>query len=169
MSERITIGLKSLKMGDIEEDGGMGTTLAALGQTYENTAVLTQEDGDETDFYVEEVDDPVETISKKGATTLEWAILDMTPDTLKKVLGGDVTGTGEQAVWSGPTEVPEIEQSLELISKKNIKYEIPRARIKARLDVNFSKQEVGLVRITARVLTPTKTAEAPIKISKVVA
>jgi len=168
MAERITIGLKSLKIGDIDALGGMGTTLAVLGKTYESTAILTQEEGEETEFFVEEVDDPVETLARKGAISLEWAILDMTPETLVKVLGGTVEGTGESAVWKGPTEIPEIEQSIEIISKKNIKYEIPRARIKARLDVNFSKSEVGLVRVTARVLTPTLEGEPPIKISKVV-
>ncbi len=166
--ERITIGLKSLKIGDIESDGGMGLSLAAVGNTFESTAILSQEEGETTDFFVEETDDPVESLSVKGATTLEWAILDMTPDTLVKVMGGTVSGTGDQAVWSGPADIPEIEQSIELISKKNIKYEITRARIQARLDVNFSKKEAGLVRIKAKVLTPTKEGEAPIRISKVV-
>lgn len=167
MAEIITIGLKSLKLGDVGAQGGMGEQLTVLGQTYENTAILTQEEGDETEFFVEEVDDPIETISKKGSTTLEFAIVDMTPTTLVRVMGGTQSGTGDQAVWSAPSDTPEIEQSIEIISKKNVKYEIARARIKARLDVNFSKQEIGLVRITAKVLTPTLEGTPSIKIGKV--
>lgn len=166
MAEQISIGLSSLKIGDVAGDGGMGATLAAVGVTFEGTAVLTQEDGENTEFFSEESDDPIETITKKGAVTLEWAIVDFTPATLASVLGGTVVGTGAAAVWHAPVDVPSVEKSIELISKKNVKYQIPRAKIVSKLDVNFSKKEIALVRIKATVMQPTKANTGSIMISK---
>jgi hypothetical protein len=167
MSERISIGLKSLKIGNIAVDGGMGTSLTALAGTFEDTATIIQEEGETTEFFIEESDDPIESLTKKGGTNIEWSIADMTPATLVKVLGGEVTGTGDAAKWNAPADVPSIEQSLEIISKKNIKYEFARVKIEARLDVNLSKKNVALVRVKAKVLTPTKAGVAPIVVSKV--
>jgi len=167
MAEIISIGLTSLQIGDIAVDGGMGTVLAAVGNTFEGSAVLTQEDGEKTEFFIEESDDPIETITKKGAITLEWAIVDYTPATLASVLGGTVTGVGAAAVWNAAADIPSIEKSIELISKKGVKYQIPRAKIEAKIDVKFSKKEIALVRIKATVMSPTKAGTASMMISKV--
>lgn len=168
MSELHTIGLKTVKIGAIAGDGGMGTTLAAIADTFEDSATITQEDGEKTEFFVEESDDPVASFSKKGSTKFAFTILDFTPATLASVLGGSVTGTGDAAVWNAPADVPVIEKSIEIVSKTNIKFEIPRARIEAKIDVPLSKKQVGKVVITATVLTPTKEGVAPILVSKVV-
>ncbi|MBS4056504.1 MAG: hypothetical protein KGZ82_04215 [Bacteroidales bacterium] len=167
MGRRISIGLKSIKIGAVELDGGMGTTLAALDGTFQGSASITQADGETTEFYIEEQDDPIEIVSKQGAITVEFSIVDLTPATLKKVLGGEITGVGDSASWSAPAEAPAIEQSIEIISLKNVKYEITRAKIEAKLDVKLSKKEMAVVVIKATVLSPTKEGEAKMKISQV--
>lgn len=169
MAEKRTIGLKSIKIGDIAGDGGMGTVLAALGNTYEGTATLMQDDAEETPFYAEELDDPIEILEKKGNLKVEWAIVDFDPTTLQKVLGGEVTGAAPNQKWEAPSDMPSIEKSIEIITKKNVKFEIVRARIVAKLDVNLSKKEMGLVRISATVMAPTKADTAPMSISHVAA
>lgn len=166
MSELLSIGLTHIKIGAIAGDGGMGTALASVGNTYEGTCTLTQEDSEMTEFYAEEVDDPIEVMSKKGKTILEWAIVDWTPSTLVTVLGGTVDGTGSAAKWSAPSDIPDIEKSIQILTKKDVLIEIPRAKIEGKLDANFSKKEIALVRIKATVLTPTKEAEAPIYVSE---
>lgn len=171
MAEKRSIGIASLKIGDIAVDGGMGTTLAALGATYRDSAELIQDDAEVTDIESEESDDPVETLEKLGTRTLRWSIMDYSPDTLVKVLGGTVTGAGTEAdpkVWNAPTTSPNIEQSIEIITKKSIKFEIPRAKIMAKLNARLVKNGVALVDIQAKVLTPTKAATAPIMITDVV-
>lgn len=161
MAEKRTIGLASIKLGAVGENGGMGTSLAVLGNTYQGTATLTQDDASETPFYVEEQDDPVEIEYTKGNTTLEFAIVDFSPATMVKVLGGKVTGVAPNEKWDAPADIPVIEQSIEIITKKNLKIEIPRARIKAKLDLNFSKSEMGRILISATILKPTKADTAP--------
>jgi len=167
MARRISIGLKSIKIGAVESDGGMGTTLTALDGTFQGTASLTQGDSETTEFFIEEQDDPIEIVTKQGVITVEFALVDLTPETLQKVLGGTVTGIGDAAAWSAPAETPTIEQSIEIISSKNVKYEITRARIEGKLDVKLSKKDMAVVQVKATVLTPTKVGEAKLKISKV--
>lgn len=170
MAEKRSIGLASLKIGDIASDGGMGTTLTSLGATYKDSCELIQEDPNVTDIECEESDDPVESIETLGARTLKWSIMDYHPQTLVKVLGGTVTGSGTELdpyVWNAPTASPAIEKSIELVSKTGIKFQIPRAKIMAKLNAKIVKNGVALVDITAKILTPTKTGVSPIMISEV--
>lgn len=170
MAEKRSIGLASLKIGDIASDGGMGTILATLGSTYKDSCELIQEDPQITDIECEESDDPVESIETLGARTLKWSIMDFNPQTIVKVLGGTVTGAGTEVdpyVWNAPSSSPSIEQSIELVSKSGIKFQIPRAKIMAKLNAKIVKNGVALIDITAKILTPTKAGVAPIMITEV--
>lgn len=164
MAEKRSIGVASIAMGAIAGDGDMGTTLTALGVTYKDSADLQQEEAQVTDIESEENDDPEESISIKGKTTLKWSIMDMTPETLVKVLGGVVTGTAPNTKWTAPATVEKIERSIKVTAKNGVIYEIPRAKINAKLNVKLSKTGVALVDITATVMTPTKAGVAPITI-----
>lgn len=168
MSEKRSIGLDYLKLGDIAEDGGMGTSLASIGVTYKDSCELMQEDAEVTDIPCEEYDDPVESIEILGKRTLKWSIMDYTPDTLVKVLGGTVTGAGTEVdpkVWNAPTTSPSLEKSIEMKSKSGILFKIPRAKIMAKLNAKIVKNGVALVDITATILTPTKANTAPLSIT----
>jgi len=168
--EKRSIGLASLLIGDIAADGGMGTSLSAIGVTYKDSCELTQEDPEVINIECEESDDPVETIEVLGSRTLKFSIMDYSPQTLVKVLGGTVTGTGtgiDPYVWNAPTTSPAIEKSIELVSKSGVKFEIPRAKIMAKLNAKIVKNGVALIDITAKILTPTKEGVAPIMISEV--
>ncbi len=163
MAEKTTYGVKSIKIGDIESDGTMGQVLAALGVTYEGTAKITKAEDESKEFYCEEHDDPIETILKKGGTTIEWAITDFTPATLVKVLGGTVTGVDPDFSWEAPSAAVDIEKSIEIITRKDMKLEFVRCKISASLDISLGKEELGLVRIKATVLAPTAVGVKPYK------
>lgn len=166
-AEKRSIGLASIKMGPIDATGGMGTTLTTLALTLADSAELTQEDGTTTDIYSEENDDPTEIIEEKGKSMLKFSIIDYTPATLKEVLGGDVSGTGSAAVWKAPSSVQIIERSIEVITKSGVKFQIVRARIKAKIVAKFSKKGVAQVDIVATILTPTLSTASPFMISQV--
>ncbi len=166
MSEKRTFGLKSIKVGDVAVDGGMGTTLAVLGVTDEGSATFTKGEDTSKEFFCEESDDPIETVTKKGITTLEWGIVDVSPATLVKVFGGTVDVTVPAVpVWEPPSSAAVIEKSIEVITKTDVKIEIVRAKISASMDLKLGKEAIGSVKIKATVLTPTKLNTKAYRIS----
>lgn len=91
MAKKI-FGLASVKMGAVANDGGMGTSLVAVGETVSETAVMTQEDNTTNEFTIEESDSPVESIvSEVGAVTFAWSSYKVDAATLYKFFGGTVT------------------------------------------------------------------------------
>jgi len=161
MAERRLLGVTSILMGNIAADGGMGTSLAALGVTYRDSAELLSEEVKSTEHYSEENDDPEEVVLEKGFTTVKWSIIDATPDTLIKVLGGTKTGTAPNEIWNAPSLAPDIEQSVQINSKNGFSVDIVRAKITANIDYKISRTGIFKVNITAKVLTPTKANTAP--------
>ena len=79
MSEIRSIGLTSIKIGDIAEDGGMGQTLSPLGVTFQDTAELVRDDPEITEIYSEENDEPEEVVEVKGAARVRWKIMNIDP------------------------------------------------------------------------------------------
>lgn len=161
MAERRLLGVESILMGDIAVDGGMGTTLTALGVTYRDSAELLSEEVKATEHYSEENDDPEEIVLDKGITTVKWAIIDASPDTLIRVLGGTKTGTAPDEIWHAPATAEDIEQSVQINDKKGYSIDIVRAKITASIDYKVSRSGILKINITAKVLTPTKAATAP--------
>lgn len=159
MSEIRSIGLSSIKLGDVAVDGGMGTTLAALGVTYQDTAELIRDDPDITEIFSEENDEPEEVLETKGPARVRWSIMNVDPAEAAKVLGG--TGTG--SVYESPVAKDPIEKSIEIITKTGLKIEIPRTKINAKENFQFRKKGVLLIDVEARILTPEKDDTAPIK------
>jgi hypothetical protein len=162
---KYSIGLTSIKLGAIAGDGGMGTTLVALGNTVSDTCVLATEEGQTAEFKIEEQDDPVYTVqSEKGKTTLTWSCYDIDADILQAYFGGTVAA-GPPKVWSAPDSVPIIEKSIEIVPKNGGKIEIVRAQIIAKLNWALNKQRLAQIDFVATVLAPTKAATAPMKIT----
>lgn len=163
MSEVRSIGLKHIKIGDIAGDGGMGTGLTILGVTYQDTAELTQGDPELTEIFSEENDDPEEVIETKASKSVKWSIMNFDPAQMVRVLGG----TSLNGSWNAPTVMDPIEMSIEILSKNDFKIEIPRAKIVAKLNMQFRKKGVTLIDIEAKILTPTKANTPPITTTKV--
>jgi hypothetical protein len=162
-----TIGLASIEVGDIAADGGMGQSLAQLGLTYQDTCKMTTEDPETTDFYAEEVDDPVFSMSRAGKTTFAFSIMNPELVTLQKLMGGTITGTGDAAKWSPPDTMPIIEQSVRITPQQGLKYEIPRLKIVAKVNAEFSKKALLLVEVVGTVLKPTKAGIKKYEATKV--
>lgn len=165
MAEKRSVGLKSIKLGAIAADGGMGTSLAALGVTFRGTATMETAEGQVFQFFSEENSDPEVEVFEKGITTVKWAIINLDPDALVKCLGGTVTGAGDAKKWSAPDDPPAIEQSIEIQTAFGRKIEIPRAGIRARFTWNLSRSEIAQVAITATILKPEKSGLAPYSIT----
>jgi hypothetical protein len=166
-----TIGLSSIKVGDIASDGGMGTTLAVLGQTFQDTCKFGQGDPEEMEFYSEESDDPVFVASKAGKTTFSFSIMNPELETLKATLGGTITAADAEAetpaTWEPPDTMPIIEQSVRITPKQGIAFDIPRMKISAKINGEFSKKGLLLIEVTGTALKPTKAVVKKFKAYKV--
>lgn len=158
-----TLGIASIQVGAIAGDGGPGTTLAALGKTYQDSCRLTQEDPTTTEFFSEEDEDAVFTKTKKGKTTLTFQIMDADTDTLVKVFGGTATGTSPNKTWNAPNTTPTIEQTVKVTPQNGMTLVIPRGSITAKLNGEFSRQGLFLIDVVVTVLTPTKAGVGPIQ------
>lgn len=159
MATKHVIGLVNVEMGAIAGDGGMGTSLAPVGETVSDSAALNSEDNTITDFNIEESDSPVESIvTARGAVRLAWSTYDVQPDTLVKFFGGTKI-TGPPLKWQAPDAFPSLEQSLKITDKKGNILEIPRAAITGKFGLSFNKGKLGQIDLIAVVLQPTKAGE----------
>jgi hypothetical protein len=154
-----TIGLSSIEVGDVATDGGMGTTLAALGLTYQDTCKFQQEDPEENDFYAEEYDDPVFSQIKSGKTTFAFSIMNPELATLKALLGGTIVPEDgdNPETWEAPDNMPIIEKSVKITPQQGLAFEIPRLKIAAKINGEFSKKGLLLIEVAGTALVPTKT------------
>lgn len=163
------LGLVTIKIGAIAGDGGMGTSLVAVGNTVAGSANLTSADDTKTDFNVEEQDDPVQSIvSAKGAKTLSWSCYDVDGATLFKFFGGTYTAynaTGPvHEKWEAPLTAPALYVSIEVTDKNLNVMSIVRALVSAKFNWSFAKDKLAQVDLVATILTPTKAATPPITI-----
>ncbi|MFA5450596.1 MAG: hypothetical protein WC231_01170 [Dehalococcoidales bacterium] len=164
MAEKYLTGLSKIQIGDIAVDGDVSANFTDLGKVYKDTAKLEQAEGEEIEHEVEDVDDPVISITTKGRTTVEWAIIDFDPDTLVKVLGGTSTGTAPNKKWEAPDSASLLEKSVKITPKVGSPIILPRVSLRARIDYQLTRAGIAQVIITGKVLQPTKTGVKSIQI-----
>jgi hypothetical protein len=158
-----TIGLSKIEIGDIANDGGMGKNLEILGETLEDTVKFEQEDPETTDFFCEEKDDPVLSISKAGKSTFTFSLMNPSLEVLQTLIGGKITpattdenGNDVPEKWSPPSNMPIIEKSVKITPRQGLVFEIPRLKIIAKINGEFSKKGLLLVEVNGTALQPTK-------------
>ncbi len=107
-----SIGLASIKMGEIATDGGMGTVLTAVGATVADSAQITTDEGTTTDFNIEESDAPFYSIvSTAQKQSLTWSTFDVDLTTMARFYGGVVTA-GAPDTWEMPDTLPTLSAPL---------------------------------------------------------
>lgn len=151
MANVTALGLSKIEVAEIDETTGLHSgSYATLGKTYENTCRLSEEDPQENDFYCEEEDDPQETISRAGKTTLEFSIMNANAAALKNIFGGSV----EAGVWSAPDSTVEVYKNVKITPRIGGVLEIRRCKLRAKVNAEFSKQGLFLCEVTGTVLKP---------------
>lgn len=162
MSEIRTFGTKSIMLGDIPDDGTMSTMLVPAGLTYQDSASIKEAEGAVTDVYAEEDDFPVESFQDLGQILIAWSIMDLSGAALDLLKGGAVVGGG----WEMSRVVVDVEKAIQIITKRDLIMEAPRAKIRAVINIGLGKKQVGLVDIKAPVLLPNNPVVAPFSIKK---
>ena len=152
-------GIEKIELGAIAADGAMGTALASLGYTEEDSAKINFEDAEKKEYFAEEVDTAWFTTVKAGKKSFVFNIANPDTATLVSVFGGTVTGTGPTAVYKAPAVIPTIEQSLKITPKIGMGFNFPRVLVSAKFTDSIGRNSLlGLV-VTCDVLQPTKAGE----------
>ncbi|HRQ17703.1 MAG TPA: hypothetical protein PL085_11545 [Agriterribacter sp.] len=158
------VGLKNLYIGDIASDGGMGTGLTPVSYSVEGTPVLTFEEGEQTDFPIEESDNPYYVIKTPGNKTFTLSIYGINAATMYKHFGGVLTPGATSAdpdVWAAPAQFPELEKSIVAEHKQGGYLAIVRAKLNVTAEWKFQKSGLPQLNIEAIILAPTKDGVAP--------
>lgn len=159
MADLVTTGLAKIEIGTIAVDGGIATSWAVIGKTAEESASFTEEDPTTTEFFAEEVDDPIFSSSKQGIRTFNWSLAAADIPQIVTVLGGTTSGSGDSLKWVAPAQIPVIEKSIRVIPTNGHVLFITRAKITAKIDGGFSKTDNMKIAIVGTILTPTKANE----------
>lgn len=162
----VKVGLKALYLSPVGEDGGMGTDFDQLPFNIEGVPVLTTEEGEQTDFPVEESDTPYYSIKNQGNQILTTSVYGINAEMLQKHFGGTYTPGGTSAdpdVWEAPAQIPDKEVSVRLVHKNGGYLDIVRAKLSVILQWKFQKAGLPQLDFSFTVLTPTKPNTGPLK------
>jgi hypothetical protein len=92
MASKRMLGLVTLKVGPIANDGGMGTTLVTIGDTVKDSCVFSEGDATKQEFFIEESDDAVESIiTQKGVEAVNWSTSNLHGRNMALIFGGTHT------------------------------------------------------------------------------
>lgn len=164
----ITIGEAAINIGDIAEDGGMGTSLSPLGKTFRDTCSIATDDPELTELYSEENDDPELVIARAGKINVNFSIMNPNVDTLVATMGGSKEGDGDTAAWKAPNNIPNIEKSCEIIPKQGLKISIPRLKLTCKIDWSNVGTTPLVIVCSGIVLIPQKVGEPKMRATKLV-
>lgn len=145
-----TMGVSQILFGIPAADGGMSTDLHTVGYTNQDSCTVTQDDPEVTEFYSEEVDDPVITKSKKGKTSLAMSIMDPSVDVLKMFLGGSIA----DGTWQDGEVYENIELSVRIIPDQGYIIDAPRVKIDAKLNGELNNSSLMTLDIAGIFLKP---------------
>lgn len=144
MAETKVYGLKSLKTGTPLPSGDMQTSLTELCRTYRDSCEFTEDEPETTDEYSDQSDDPILTFATKGKKTIKVSTFDYDPAVLVKVKGGTIVN----GQWAEPAVMPEIFMAVRLETDSDVPFDIPKAKVMAKINAKLQKKGVALLELT---------------------
>lgn len=150
------LGVSKIELSDLAVDGGVGTTFAALGLTQEGTTKMNFADATTTDYPVEELDTPADSVSVQGEKTIEFVIANPDEDTFVALMGGSKTGVDGATVYKSALNAVTIEKSIKITPKKGLGWVFPRVQITAVPTSDLGKTTWVGLKVTGKILKSTK-------------
>lgn len=173
MAELHAIGIDTLKIGAIGTTGGMGGTLVALPNTVKGSCKFMTAEQGVTSFFADNKPRPIEAIANGGVLeTIEGTLYDITPATLVTFLGGTATaavgptpGPAAAAFYEAGTTIPQVEKSLEIVTKNGVKVEMVRVLITSSIDWGLGDEGIFNLKFKGTILEPTDGTSKAYKIT----
>jgi hypothetical protein len=146
------VKIKAIEVGDIESDGGVATTFAALGNTRRDTLAFNPTAPTFEKIHVEEQDTPVlNVMTDAGGLQLAWTLVDWDADVLTELWGG-TTVNGQ---WQEPDIIPTVEKSLRIEPREGKPFIYPRVQLSAQIQYDTTGK-LFQIAVTAEKLQPGK-------------
>jgi len=158
MAGLFTYGVTTIKIGEIANDGGFGTSLAALGKTLEGSCKLTMDDPSTQEFRSEESDTPELQIETQGNFNLEFTVMNPDTDCMVSIFGG--TNVGSPKVYNPPSQFAIKEVSVELVPREGMTFKATRVKLIGKINAEMSKKNIFAIDVKGTILTPEKLDEA---------
>jgi len=165
MATLVTLGLSKIlgKVGEPTAGNFDEKDYTAFGLTYEDTCTMSQDDPETTEFYAEEEDDPVEIMEKQGKITFAFSIMNPELETLKRLFGGEIASD----VYAYPDAVSTVEESVIILPRKGLKFQVPRMKLTAKINGEFSKKGLLLVEVAGTVMKPKTSGLKKMYVGKI--
>lgn len=153
---QINLGIKKIEFATIPQDGDYPSGgWTNLGYTVEDSTTLTMEDGNTTEYMVEELDVPLDTTTSGGRMYVTFTIADPTAETLVAVMGGKVDQVSGNYI--SPDKKETIEKAMRITPMKGMGFLAARVGIKARFTTNMGKNNYLGVEVEAEFKKPIKS------------
>jgi len=165
MAIQFQFSVEKLTLFDPGADGAMGSANpVVITPIAEDSVTLSIPERTTTDINAEDWDGVVASLpAEQEAISLNFQTLDFSNEMLVTLFGGSNVG----GVYSFPaTGVPIIQRSLELITRPyggvKSKFQFPLVQLTPSGDIQFSKNDVSKISVTAKVLTPMDSTGTPL-------
>ena len=143
-------GLKAIKMGDVVNETTMPADNALTEfKTYRDSFELNEEEGQITEEFSDQSDEPIVVFQEKGSRTIKANTYDYSPEFLKDVKGGTIV-SGE---WKEPDTTPTVYKALKIVTDSGQEINIPKVQVFARFNLKLKKKEVALLEMTFKPLS----------------
>lgn len=151
MAKGFNIGVSAIEIGDVSPTG-MGEDLKALGLTQRGTCKFNTEEGEVTEFFVEEFDPAWESMSKEGSSTLVMTVANPVLETLVSVWGGKIDAQTKK--YSRPRVLPDKEVCVKLTPRKGIGFDFFRAKMTAIFTSDVGIETNLGISVTFKIMLP---------------
>lgn len=155
-----TFGLADILVAEVLTTGLMPAvnTMTKIGEVLEDSASLTQEEGDKTEIFEEGNPTPKVVITKSGSTRIAFSLMDIEPKTLADYIGGSVNATSKEWEFDGNTKA--VEKALFIKPKQGLYFKIPKASISAVLAGDMNQNGLITLNFTVTPLSPANSGKS---------
>ena len=153
-------GIVSFKMDDVGPAGTMGTMATQYTGIKDGTMTFDIAAPTSNDINIEESDFPYATLLSGSAKSFSFELLGLKLSELPAFLGGNFTaGTGgERDKWAAPSTIPNILQSVQIVSKDSLgnaaTYSYVQCRVSGHQSQTNAKTDLIGLQLTFSITQP---------------
>lgn len=165
MATLVTLGLSKI-LGKVGEPTALNFTetgYTAFGLTYEDTCKNVAGRPGSNRVLRRGRRRPGRNRREAGKITFSFSIMNPELPVLKRLFGGEIASD----VWSYPEAVNTVEESIIILPKKGLKFQVPRMKLVAKINGEFSKKGLLLIEVTGTVMKPTTSGLKKMAVGKV--